>query len=124
MNLIRTATLLCALAILAACNFGHDVSPLASAARTGDTARIQQLITAGADPNAGSGVNGWSPLMHAIHKNQPGSVEALLAAGADVNLRGTNGQTALKMASDAGNTGIVKILLAHGAEARHSSLRN
>jgi ankyrin repeat protein len=41
-----------------------------SAASNGETAAIRALIAAGADPGLPGGVNGWPPLMHAIHKNQ------------------------------------------------------
>ena len=94
---------------------GHGITPLCSAARAGALDAIAALVAKGADPNLGSGVNGWTPIMHAIHKHQPGSVTALIKAGADVNARGEGGHSALKLASDSGAPDIVKILLAHGA---------
>ena len=71
---------------------------LVAAAREGGVASIQPLITAGADPNVRAGVNGWTVLMHAIHKDQLGAVQELLAAGADPRLRLANGQVALDYA--------------------------
>jgi hypothetical protein len=55
--------------------------------------------------------------MHAIHKNQPASVAALLNAGADVNLE-SGRTTALIMAAGYGYAGLVKTLLDHGADPR------
>jgi ankyrin repeat protein len=87
---------------------------LIAAARSGDTAQIKQLAAAGADLNAPGGVNNWTPMMHAIHKNQARAVEALLAAGADPNI--VSGRTtALIMAAGYGQADIVQILLNHGA---------
>ncbi len=109
----------CALLVLAAgCGrFGEPLSPLAASARAGDADQIKHLAAAGADLNAPSGVNHWTPLLHAIHKNQAGAVEALLDAGASVNAVGGN-TTALIMAAGYGQTEIVRILLKHGADPR------
>jgi ankyrin repeat protein len=98
---------------------GPPVSPLAAAARAGDVSRIEELAAAGAPLDEPSGVNHWTPLMHAIHKNQPSSVEALLQAGADVN-RESGRTTALIMAAGYGYADIVRTLLAHGANPRAS----
>ena len=98
---------------------GEAVSPVAAAARAGDTGEIQRLARAGGDVNAPSGVNHWTPLMHAIHKNQPASVEALLDAGAIVNAVSGN-TTALIMAAGYGQTDTVRILLKRGADPRLS----
>jgi ankyrin repeat protein len=93
---------------------GGGVSPLIGAARSGDVDQIKQLVASGADVNGPGGVNHWTPLMHAIHKNQAGSVTALLAAGADPNA--VSGRTtALIMAAGYGQADIVRILLEHGA---------
>jgi hypothetical protein len=93
--------------------------PLASAARLGDIQTIKTLLAQGADPNGQSGVNGWTPLMHAIHKHQKASVEALIARGAGVNARvGRKGMTALIMAAGYGYADFVQIFLDKGANAR------
>jgi ankyrin repeat protein len=92
--------------------------PLASAARHGDLAKIRSLIASGADSNALSGVNGWTPLLHAVHKNQLGSVSALIDGGADVNRHSSEGTTPLIMAAGYGNTPMVELLMRRGADPR------
>lgn len=77
----------------------HVRLPTAAAARAGDASAIAAPAAAGADPNLRSGVNGWTPLLHAIHKNLAASVDALLAAGY-------------------GYTGMAQRLLEHGADPR------
>ena len=67
------------------CGRQHEAPPLVRAAREGDVATIAALLKAGAAVDARAGVNGWTPLQHAIHKNQAAAVKALLAAGADAN---------------------------------------
>lgn len=100
------------------CGFLAHLPPIAVAARTGDVGAIARLSAAGDDLDVRSGVNGWTPLLHAIHKDRAASVDALLAAGANVNARGSGGITPLMMAAGYGNTGMVKTLLEHGADPR------
>ncbi|MBV9304438.1 MAG: ankyrin repeat domain-containing protein [Acidobacteriaceae bacterium] len=92
-------------------------SALVWAARFGQPESISLLVKNGADPNTTWGVNDWTPLMHAIHKDQPRAVIALLNSGANVNLAGGRGGTPLTMAAGYGYTDIVRILLDHGANA-------
>jgi Ankyrin repeats (3 copies) len=101
---------------LASCGSRTATTPLIQAARDGRVDLIPALVKQGADPNQRAGVNGWTPLMHAIHKNQQGSIAALLDAGADVNSRGADGSTALMMAAGYGYTDIVSLLLERGAD--------
>jgi len=106
---------LCALA--ASCNSGGPITPLIAAAREGDVPSIAKLVESGAAVDERGGVNNWTPLMHAVHKNQPAAVDALIAAGADVNatagLRGRD--TALRLAELQHHPKIAEILRAHGA---------
>jgi hypothetical protein len=67
-------------------------------------------------------VNGWTPLMHAVHKNQIGAARALLDGGAPVDSRSRSGETALMMAAGYGYTPMVELLLAHGANPRAATL--
>jgi uncharacterized protein len=113
--MLRALPLLVAV-LLIGCGMQPD-NPLIGAARSGDTESIRTLVASGANPDQTWGVNGWTPLMHAIHKNQKGSVEALLAGGANVNARAGKGMTALMMAAGYGYADIVQLLLAKGADA-------
>jgi hypothetical protein len=103
----------------------REMPPLVRAARTGDVATITSLVKAGAAVDGPAGVNGWTPLQHAIHKRQVGAVKALLAAGADVNgprehPAWARGVTPLMMAAGYGQLEIVEALLAAGADPRVS----
>ena len=87
-------------------------SPLHQAARSGDVERIRSLVSRGADVNQKDGT-GHTPLIAAIlryqsqardrsqprdqsqARNQVQAVEALLTAGADVNLKATGGEIPL-----------------------------
>ena len=100
---------------LAGCNMQPN-DPLIGAARSGDTQTLKTLLAGGANPNRRWGVNNWTPLMHAIHKNQKASVEVLIDAGADMNARCGDGVTALMMAAGYGYADIVTVLLDHGAD--------
>ena len=93
-------------------------TPLADAARAGDLATIRTLIAHGSDPNEAAGQNNWSPLLHAIHKHQNASVEALLDGGADINRLSGDGITPLMMAAGYGYTDTVQLLLRRGANPK------
>ena len=109
--------LLAAILLLACMARPHaQFSGLCDAARAGDTALIRQLTAKGADPDAPSGNNDWTPLLHAIHKHQTASVGALLDAGADVNRAGHDGVTPLMMAAGYGYDDTVRTLLERGAK--------
>jgi uncharacterized protein len=86
--------------------------------RAGCVPAVEMLLRHGADPNLRGGVNGWTPLMHAVHKNQPGAAQALLDGGAQVDSRGRSGETALMMAAGYGYTPLVELLLERGANPR------
>jgi ankyrin repeat protein len=118
---MRLAALLLAMALAACSRF--EVSPLAGAARAGNLKAIRSAVEAGADLDGSSGINGWTPLLHAIHKNQPGSVRELLDHGADVNRADPDGTTPLMMAAGYGQAGIVSLLLERGADPRRRDTR-
>jgi|RhiMethySRZTD1v2_1073278.scaffolds.fasta_scaffold00032_71 ankyrin repeat protein len=101
-----------AVLMLAACMPSVRITPLASAARSGDLDSIDRLLAAGADVNEPTGVNGWPPVVHAIHTRQRQAVVRLLERGA--SLEGTAGRDALFMASGYGDAETVAILLSRG----------
>jgi ankyrin repeat protein len=81
------------------------------AASSGDVARIEALLAAGAD-HAAADEAGENALMHAAHNGHVAAVETLIAAGADVNAKSPQGWTALAKAAYNGETerGYVEVL--------------
>lgn len=118
MRCVIAAPLACALAAIACVAAGPDrrFGPLAAPAREGDVDTLRRLISAGADPNAvDPGGNHWTPLLHAIHKQQPAAVDLLLRAGADP--KDVAGRIdPLLMAVGSGDARIVRQLLTAGAD--------
>lgn len=104
-----------ALLTLSACHVG--VSPMASAARRGDIAAIERLLAEGADPHEGSGVRGWPPLLHALHKGQ-GQEGAALRLMRESMGPSRELDAALVMAAGYAQTAMVQALLARGANPR------
>jgi len=94
------------------------ITALILSARAGAVPAIETLLRQGAEPNLRGGVNNWTPLMHAVHKNQLGAAQALLDGGAQVDSRGRSGETALMMAAGYGYTPLVELLLERGANPR------
>jgi len=86
-----------ATALAVGCGWFSPPNGLASAARTGDLETIDRLVAVGADVNAPSGVNGWPPILHALHKGQHASVEGLLEKGA--SLQGQAGRDVVRWVS-------------------------
>ena len=94
------------------------LTALIRSVRAGAVLSVETLLRHGADPNLRGGVNNWTPLMHAVHKNQLGAAQALLDGGAQVDSRGRSGETALMMAAGYGYTPLVELLLERGANPR------
>ena len=70
--------------------------PLHDAAAQGDIEEVNRLIAQGADVDAKAEPYGVTALFIASNKGHQGIVKALLAPGANVNLRENGGGTALK----------------------------
>jgi len=92
---------------------GHGLTPLASAARSGRVDAIELLLGRGADPHRGCGVNGWTPLLHALHKNQ---IAAALRLMATTTAPSAELNDALFMAAGYAQTAAVTALLKRGAD--------
>ena len=93
----------------------HGITPLAWAARSGRIEAIDLLVARGADPRKGSGVNGWTPLQHALHKDQIDAALRLIAS-----YQAPSGQLddALFMAAGYAQADAVEALLRQGADPR------
>lgn len=87
------------------------------ALRNGQLDAVKTVAAAGADLNGiDNGPNGWTPILHAIHKGQDQAALLLLDLGADVNAKSRGGLTALMMAAGYGNAKLVAELLDRGAD--------
>ncbi len=69
---------------------------------------VRALLKAGAKVNH----DGWAPLHYAAFEGRESMLDALFAAGADVNARAPNRATALMLAARNGHIGVVRRLLA------------
>ncbi len=74
---------------------------------------MQWLIRHGAKPNRAD--HQWTALHYAAFAGHAERVDDLLASGADVNARSTNGSTVVMMAAREGHTEIARRLVAAGA---------
>lgn len=92
-------------------------SHLILATKSGNTQTVKQLLTRGANPNfqrqSDDDFKYWTALMFAVKADYPNIVELLLASKAQINLKDSQGQTALLLAIPSGNiTTIMKLILA------------
>jgi ankyrin repeat protein len=93
--------------------------PVLNAAEQGDLEKVKELLRQGhsineRDPKVKFG---WTPLIAAIYRHETNMVHYLIAAGADINMPDSSGETPIMwaMISDK-NLGIVEDLIAHGAD--------
>lgn len=91
-------------------------TPLIMAAAFGSTELIQTLLDAGAKVNA-QDIRGMTPLMLAVatDRQKPAVIRALIAKGADPNIRSVAGETALDWALKIGATAVIDTLKRAGA---------
>ncbi|HZN55288.1 MAG TPA: ankyrin repeat domain-containing protein [Candidatus Polarisedimenticolaceae bacterium] len=93
----------------------YGMTPLAAAARAGRVDALDLLVARGANPHKGCGVNGWTPLLHALHKNQMEAAIRLIDTAAQPSAELDD---ALFMASGYAEAQAVDALLAKGADPR------
>jgi len=93
----------------------HGMTPLASAARNGRVEAIELLLARGADPHRGCGVNRWTPLLHALHKDQEAAAERLMTTSTAPSAELDD---ALFMAAGYAQADSVTALLKRGADPR------
>lgn len=90
--------------------------PLHAAARSGDSARVKQLLAAGVAVDVTSTADDGKTALHeAAFIGHTQVVQQLLAAGAAVNIRDGAGRSALLLAAKAGHAEVIQQLLKAGS---------
>ncbi len=85
---------------------------------TGDISKIESLLSEKVDVNAKTKDVGMTALMFAAINGQIEAMQRLIAAHANVNVRGYKGVTALMLAAQRGQLRAVQVLLAAHADAK------
>jgi len=75
-------------------------SELFSAIRSKNVAKVKEALEYGADPNTVKPDDQNTPLIEAVHTDEPELVQILIDAGAQVDAKGSEGGTALYWAAD------------------------
>jgi ankyrin repeat protein len=81
----------------------------------GELEVLLALLEHGADVNAWDAERDRTPLLEAVCENQLAAVEVLLKAGAEPNVRSSDGITPLRSSVEDGNLDMASLLLAAGA---------
>lgn len=92
-------------------------STLSEAVRAGQIVTVDELLRAGADPNAAND-SGITVLMDAVAYRLPGVVRRLLKEGARINAQDDRGQTALMTAARYRIPEMAQLLLDEGADVK------
>lgn len=100
---------------------GPLTCPIIAAARLGEEEILGHLIKAGARLDVFGGPDHSTPLINAAAMLPWASVQALLDAGADINLPDKDGDTALIVAAACGDDECVQQLLDRGADIMHAN---
>ena len=92
--------------------------PLNWAALRNDTAMIELLLDSGAEINATNRTTNFSALHHAVEANAIDALKLLIAKGADLELRNSDGQTPLEFAAANNRVAAFELLKAAECSAR------
>ena len=94
----------------------NSQSALNQAAQNNDLLALNEILKQKININATT-EEGWTALQFAAFKGYDKIVDALLKAGIDANIQGkVYSRTALHYAVDRGNIGVVRLLVASGAD--------
>jgi len=96
----------------AACNLQVKPTSLNEAAANGNLQYVKKFVESNVDIDQRDN-NGYSPLMNAVYYNSHDTAAYLLQKGADINLQGKDGRTAIIIATCNMNTRMIKTLLAY-----------
>lgn len=133
MKVMYSISLILAILVMSSCNNSgvddekkakQEVAPamdIHSAVLLGDLKAVEQHIKAGSELNLGDPTMGSTPLMIAAVFNRIEMAEALIEAGADLNVTNNEGATALHSAAFLCRKEIVEMLLKKGAD---TSIKN
>ncbi|KAK8120000.1 uncharacterized protein PG998_004626 [Apiospora kogelbergensis] len=96
----------------------NSITPLFEAAVQGQAAMMEYLLEQGADPMAAD-LNGNTPLHVAARGESVAMVQILLRYNVDINIRNTRPErhSPVMTAAKAGCTGIMSLLIEHGADS-------
>ena len=111
--MLHRSLLAAAVCILLAASAG--ASPLLEAAESGDTKKVQELLTAHPDGVDIEDEEGETSLMEAAEEGHLEIIELLLKGGAHINHQDHAGETALMEAAQESKLECVKLLLRKGA---------
>ena len=115
----RVLLLACALApgpILAQAALGMNEQPIHDAARMGNRQQVEAILKATPQARDARAPLGSTPLHYAAMNADSGPLQALLVAGAAVNVRDGEGRTPLHMAAFSTRTANGRLLLEAGAD--------
>ena len=88
---------------------------LDDAAKSGDIAKVNELLAQGANPNYKDSMLNWTPLHQAAENGHLSVVLTLINHGADPNSKSTSSTTPLHLAAENGHSESVLALLQKGA---------
>lgn len=85
---------------------------------------VHLFLLKGADKDAFDHTTTSTPLYLAIHQGQAATTQALMAAGADVNLRCGDVTPAIHRAAHNGHVGILRAVIEYGADVEADVVTN